>query len=950
MRTIEEFVTAVYSLKAKAKKREIESKVTSVVLKHEDKTRQTYEVTGDIYEDGQYLKSSRFTFDVPKMEGVTEIKKMTINIALVRPVIKTYGGKQTVGASFSGLYINTKSNEVKVGNEHTFPYDVINQYIMDGQSLPDEYKEVRDYELSKPVVEKMKLILDTDDIDPKVSNKKTWQQLVDIATGNTDFKGELPVTPQDLELFDYRKGLIQHLESDANKIKEKSYPMLAIHKGIYAFPIQGSIKRFFLGNMTTLKMVQTTLDSNPLSMQSQKNKIVFLDSRTMEKMPVNSPFLDGLLDPVRTAEGAEVNLKNELSLASKFTDKEISILVYDKNFNELRVSIDEYQNSPVLSFENIDYKRKTTKLNANGVYKYSLRSRYHTTKSLDGIKYYRHPASLLSVSTSIMPMINRNDSIRDLLAAHFNSQAIPTSASQPSIIYTSFSKKLYEDTQTSVRAPEDGEVIAINDSKDTVKIKTKDGRIQYVSCNEPGRVSKYNQTTNHTYNVYEPVVEVGQKVRTGTPVFALNSFKNGELALAVPLITAYSTLRGYETDDGFVLSESAVAKLNHKEVMKIDIKLEPEKYRILDESVLPTIGKEVEKDDIIFSYIKVHEVHNVIAKIFDMNRKVDEEVTYKLPEYAVNGKVVDVRVSINPKADSESIYYQKMKDYQDKCLAEKRKFYDNPVYVEEFPRGRDNAIYDFIIHIEVEYYDRMKLTDKLTNRASSKGVLVAILPDDQMPRTLKGTVIECVMPALSMASRKNYFSVMECKLTKLSHRLKELLEQNKLTNDQWNILKTLYAELPDDKITREYILGHFVLGDYLRIQVDPFDTTLTPELVDEMLAKVGIPNGGKEILIDGVTGRKIRTPILVGMNEFFRLHFVSQAKGASNPIITYTDKVVMGVGKHRYEGQKYGKQEVEAMLASGAEDFAVDVTEDVGDRKNAQFRSALTNLLMRIKN
>ena len=58
--------------------------------------------------------------------------------------------------------------------------------------------------------------------------------------------------------------------------------------------------------------------------------------------------------------------------------------------------------------------------------------------------------------------------------------------------------------------------------------------------------------------------------------------------------------------------------------------------------------------------------------------------------------------------------------------------------------------------------------------------------------------------------------------------------------------------------------------------------------------------------------------------------------------------MVQGVGHHRSEGQKWGEQEIHALLASGKEDFVVAATFN-DQKKDIKIEADLNNILMRIR-
>lgn len=954
--SIEDFAKNLYSGKAKSKKFGlIESKVQNVSVIEENERFKKYQVDTIINYRGSDEKKS-ITFIIPQFND-TNIKKVCINVSIINKAIKFYTNRdnEVVGAAFKGIYININKNVLRIGsNQYSFDEaKKLREMLKSGAEEAaiaiegkDKVDAFKNFKLNHLSYEKIKLIFDYDDFDSSLMNDFTWNLLVNISKG--EYRKEISqVTPYDIKMFDYNQGLIYHLSVEYKTVKDNFWQQLSQNGGIYSSTIENSIRRYFRGNIAVLNMIQSSQDTNPLSMLTQSKKMYFL-TEDLKKARVNSRFMDGILDPIRTHENTkDVNTYQEISLACDFNNENSTIEVLDLNFNPIKIKLDEYFNSPILSFECINYKKKEIHPNKNGVYKYCKRTRYHETNDLSEIKYLRSESSLLSASTAIMPMINRNDLTRDLLQAHFNTQAIPTLGSRKPIIFTKFNKKIYQDSMTNVFSPVDGIVDAISEDNSKIRIitgKDKDGNNKYdfITCD------KYVSTKNHTVNTYLPQVKKGDKIEKGSVVFAMNSFKDGELALGVPLLTTYSTLRGYEIEDGYAISRSGILKLMHPEYMDVDIKLKHGCYK-LDGTTFRKIGDKIDKDDIIFHYQKKRKEESLISLLGE--RKVlFTDVDYKLPKFSTGGKITSIKIFINEvmrdAEDKDEELWNKIEDWNKELIESDQKFYENDLFMNKFPASAENNDCDFVIKFKLEYFNEFKLSDKIVNRSSSKGVLVKIVDDEEMPKTLDGRIIEVVMPALQMASRKNTLSINECKLTKLSEYLLKMIKRGEFERIK-DVLHILYQEIPEDKFTPEYILQNYEDDGFLRINIEPFDTFITDEEIDELLDKAGIPNGGREILIDQVTGRKIRTPLLVGYNEYLRLHFIAENKGSATPEIAYTTKMIMGVGHNRSLGQKLGEQETHALLASGKEDFLIASTFDK-DRKDIKINADLNNLLLRI--
>lgn len=954
-RSIEDFAKNLYSGKANSKKYGvIESKVQNVsVIETTDKMKK-YQVDTIITYRGVDSKKS-ITFAIPQFND-TNIKKVCINVSIINKLIKFYTNRdnEVVGAAFKGIYINTNKNIVRIGSMQ-YSFDEILKIremlksgaeeaavAIEGKEKIDTFKN---FKLNHLTYEKIKLVFDYDDFDSTLMNDFTWDLLVSISKGEHR-KEVSQVTPYDIKMFDYNQGLIYHLSIEYKVIKDSFWQQLAQNAGIYSSTIENSIRRYFRGNIAVLNMIQSSQDTNPLSMLTQSKKMYFLTG-DLKKARVNSRFMDGILDPIRTHENTkDVNTYQEISLACDFNNENSTIEVLDLNFNPVKIKLEEYFNSQILSFECINYKKKEIHPNKNGVYKYCKRTRYYEIKDTKDIKYLRSESSLLSASTAIMPMINRNDLTRDLLQAHFNTQAIPTIGSRKPIIFTKFNKQIYQDSMTNIHSPVDGIVDAISKDESTIRVivgKDEEGhdKYEFIDC------KKYNDTKNHTVNTYIPQVKPGDTIERGQVAFAMNSFKDGELALGVPLLTTYSTFHGDEIEDGYVISRSGIKKLMHPEYMELDVKLKHGCYK-LENTLFRSVGDKIEKDDVIFHYQNNSRDESLISLLGE-RKTVYSDVDYKLPKFSIGGKITSIKVFINETLRDESSdteEWQKIENWNKELLKSDQEFQKNSLFYNRFPVSAENNDCDFIIRFTIEYFNEFKLSDKVVNRSSSKGVLVRIVEDEEMLKTEDGRIIEVVMPALQMASRKNTLSVNECKLTKLSQHLLKRIKNGEF-NEIKDVLHVLYQEVSDDNFNVDYILKNYEDDGFLRINIEPFDTFVTDEEIDILMEKAGIPNSGKEILIDQITGRKIRTPLLVGYNEYLRLHFIAENKGSATPEIAYTKKMVMGIGHNRTLGQKLGEQETHALLASGKEDFIIASTFDK-DRKDIKINADLNNLLLRI--
>ena len=115
----------------------------------------------------------------------------------------------------------------------------------------------------------------------------------------------------------------------------------------------------------------------------------------------------------------------------------------------------------------------------------------------------------------------------------------------------------------------------------------------------------------------------------------------------------------------------------------------------------------------------------------------------------------------------------------------------------------------------------LEVGDKLSNRHGSKGVVAAILPDDEMPHLLDGTPAELIFDSIGIHTRLNFGQV------------------------------------------REAILGNVARARGEPVVAPPFEGPSEEELRG-MLAQAGLPEDGQMQLTDGKDGPTLMQPSTVG--------------------------------------------------------------------------------------
>ncbi|MFH1026163.1 MAG: DNA-directed RNA polymerase subunit beta/beta', partial [Nitrospirota bacterium] len=171
---------------------------------------------------------------------------------------------------------------------------------------------------------------------------------------------------------------------------------------------------------------------------------------------------------------------------------------------------------------------------------------------------------------------------------------------------------------------------------------------------------------------------------------------------------------------------------------------------------------------------------------------------------------------------------------------------------------------------------KISVGDKIAGRHGNKGVIAKLLPDEDMPFLPDGTPVEIVLNPLGVPSRMNVGQILE---THLGWAAK-------------------------------------VMGFYVASPV--FDGSNELQIKEE-LRKAGLPEDGKTVLFDGLTGEPFDQRVTVGYIYMMKLaHLVDDKIHArsTGPYSLVTQQPLGG--KAQQGGQRFGEMEVWALEAYGA--------------------------------
>ncbi len=196
----------------------------------------------------------------------------------------------------------------------------------------------------------------------------------------------------------------------------------------------------------------------------------------------------------------------------------------------------------------------------------------------------------------------------------------------------------------------------------------------------------------------------------------------------------------------------------------------------------------------------------------------------------------------------------------------------------EARRGGDELPPGVIKSVKVYIAMKRKLQagDKMAGRHGNKGVISEIMPEEDMPYLPDGTPVDIVLNPLGVPSRMNVGQVLETHLGWAAH----------------------------------------ALGMHFATPV--FDGASEAEIKD-CLREAGLPEHGKTILYDGMTGLPFEQEITVGYLYMLKLAHLVDDKIHARSIGPYSliTQQPLG-GKAQFGGQRFGEMEVWALEAYGA--------------------------------
>jgi DNA-directed RNA polymerase subunit beta' len=450
----------------------------------------------------------------------------------------------------------------------------------------------------------------------------------------------------------------------------------------------------------------------------------------------------GFLDPINTPEGAKTGVTLRLPVGLKKVGNEARIQLYNTRTHEMEhVNAATFLDANVVLPDQVRWENGRPKPISDTVKMSVKNNAIENGKFEDAHYVMRLPAQLFNITANLIPFMGNTSGGRASMASRQMEQAISLVHREPPLVQVSTGvpgpvtfEQVVGDFASHV-APVDGHVTSVK--KDAIVITDKSGQKHEVQLYQHYPLNDAKGMLHST-----PTVKVGDEVKEGKSVADTNFSKNGTLALGTNLRVAFIPFRGYNFEDGIVISQSAADKLSsehlHKHTLAVDGETKLNKA----------------------AFMREH--HNVFKK--DQLAKLDDDGIVRVGSRVSPGDPLVAAMKpfrLKDRTGLSAIRRSMSGAHTDKSL---RWDADASGEVVSVHRGPDG------VSVHVKTTEPMQVGDKLTGRAGNKGIVTRILPDAEMPHTPNGEHIEVALNPSGVPGRMNVSQVLETAAGKVAKK------------------------------------------------------------------------------------------------------------------------------------------------------------------------------------
>nr|YP_009862941.1 RNA polymerase beta subunit [Anthoceros punctatus]YP_009863031.1 RNA polymerase beta subunit [Anthoceros agrestis]QKD76397.1 RNA polymerase beta subunit [Anthoceros punctatus]QKD76487.1 RNA polymerase beta subunit [Anthoceros agrestis] len=479
------------------------------------------------------------------------------------------------------------------------------------------------------------------------------------------------------------------------------------------------------------------------------------------------------------------------------------------------------------------------------------------------------PSQYFSIGTSSILLLEHNDANCALMGFNMQCQAVPLSKPEKCIVGTGLESQTAPDSGSVIVATEGGRISYTDGRRITLLTKEKEVETKLVI---------YQRSNNSTCIHEKPRIQLREYVKKGQILADGRATAGGESASGKNILVAYMPWEGYNSEDAILISE----RLIHEDIYT---SIHIERYEI--EARVTSQGPERITREIphLDNYLLCH----------------SDESGLVLPGFWV--ETGDALVGkLTPQETEESLRAPEGKSLQaifgiqvvtakETCLKVLLGGRGRVIDIKWIYQEKTSTTYAEIVHVYILQKREIQVGDKVAGRHGNKGIILKILPRQDMPHLQDGTPVDMVLSPLGVPLRMNVGQIFECLLG--------------LAGD---FLQKHYRVTPFDERYEREALRKLVSSELHEASRQ----TANPWLFES-------DNPGKSGLLDGRTGDIFEEPVTIGKAYMLKLIYQVDDKihaCFSGPYAPVTQQFLRG--KSRRGGQRVGEMEVWALEGFGA--------------------------------
>lgn len=483
-------------------------------------------------------------------------------------------------------------------------------------------------------------------------------------------------------------------------------------------------------------------------------------------------------------------------------------------------------------------------------------------RSMKDARYmFVSPHQLFDEATNLIPFLQNNQGNRTMTASRQASQAVGLRDRETPLVQVQGGNTTWEHLigiPFSQTAPTAGKIVDIRSDQsdnrfpDSIILQDKSGTKHEIQIYNHFPL---NDTKTFMHSI--PKVQVGQEVKEGDLLADTNFTRDGKLALGTNLRVSYMPYKGYNFEDGIVISNSAAQKLTSEHVHRKSIEIDPTK---------DSMNKK-----------KFQAFSSVTAKKYGKTQldRLDDDGVIRVGQKINPGDLLIAAVGKKENLGMVSRLAARLDkslfDRTDRSVSWDGSGMGEIVKVQKLPNGKGA-----VVHVRTD--EPAEVGDKIVGRHGNKSIIVSVVPDHEMPRigAHDGQHVEVLMNPSGVPSRINLGQMLETAASKIA-------------------IKT----------GKPYIVNNF----------DSVNTNDYTEKVKQDLKDHGLTD--TEEIYDPTTHKKLGD-VLTGDQYIMKLKHQVEKKLAVRSVANYTiDRSPKGTGSAN-PGQGIGQLEFYALLAHGA--------------------------------